>query len=565
MGQTNKTLAVENLIEDGITQEMIDVTSEKFKLWDEITKNNILEVGTEEEKARAFLLLADPTIYFYAFFKNPQNPSKPMKLYSYQDVILNDTHRFILFCAANQIGKSISLCMKAMKFVFDNPGKTVLMVSKTLPQSKDLLRQIKSYLNASILDYKYDVGESDTKTEIYFKNYEEYEEYDEDLDKTFVKLRELPQSRIICIPATEAALGYAVDLLLIDELAFYEDGEYFYKQIALPRTYTTKGQIIVFSNSNGQQGIFWELWNSPHFHKYRFNFLDCPTNTQEEFDQNCSMLTQEQIDSTMLAIFTDPEGGFISLAERNAMQEDRANMLPSLLTEPIYIFFDFAKSRDRTVRSSGVPVKDGNDTGIFVYEMKEYPQKTGYDDIVDDLENLYKEVGFGKIMMVGWDNTGVGGGINDFIKRVEGLGIMCMPVEFSLQNKSAMYTSFKFLMERNLKGKLGIKIPKVKECDQQLSKLRFKRSSGRGYLQVHHEKESDRDDFPDSLAGLCSLIIQPDSAPVTIEMIGGSDSQGRLSHKNDDTKRCDCGNILEDFDEKCSFCGKDLKRVIGIV
>ncbi|KKK81343.1 hypothetical protein LCGC14_2814400, partial [marine sediment metagenome] len=58
-----------------------------------------------------------------------------------------------------------------------------------------------------------------------------------------------------------------------------------------------------------------------------------------------------------------------------------------------------------------------------------------------------------------------------------------------------------------------------KECDKQLSMLRFKRSKGRGHLQVHHENERDRDDFPDAIAGLCSLIIQPDNPPISAVII----------------------------------------------
>ena len=407
--------------------------------------------------------------------------------------------------------------MKGLTYALKNPGKTVLMTSKTLPQSKDLLRQIKMLLMNSRLEYKYDIGDSETKTEIYFRHYAEREFYDKQLDKTFERLEELPQSRILCVPATEAALGYAVDLALVDELCFYDDGEYFYKQILQPRTYTTKGQIIVFSNPNGQQGIGWALWNDPRFHRYRFNFLDCPTNTQEEFDILSKGLTREEIDSTLLAIFTSPEGGFLTLQERKDMQEERSSMLPSVITTPIYIFFDWAKVSDRTVRVIAIPVhkndKDWADE-VYIYEMIEYPQGTKYTKIVDEcLKDLITEIGIKNVAMVGWDNTGVGKGIEDFVSRVKQLGIMCMPVEFSGPNKSRIYTLFKLLAEQR-----RIKMPLVEECNKQLSMLRFKKSS-RGYLLVHHENDKDRDDFPDAIAGVCSLIIQPENPPVTCTII----------------------------------------------
>ncbi|MBA7555277.1 hypothetical protein ES705_47933 [subsurface metagenome] len=197
---------------DGVTLEMERATAAKFKAWDKVLEEEWLESEDSEKQKKVYTMLLDPTIYAYAFFRDPQHPKKRFKCYAYQDIILNDNWKRIYFDAANQIGKSILLCLKAITFALLNPGKTVLMTSKTLPQSKDLLRQIKQFLQNSRLDYKYDVGDSETKTEIYFRHFEEEEIYDEKLDKTFTQMKELAQSRIICVPATEAALGYAVNL-----------------------------------------------------------------------------------------------------------------------------------------------------------------------------------------------------------------------------------------------------------------------------------------------------------------------------------------------------------------
>lgn len=501
---------------DGVSSEMIDNTKAKYHYWDMVIARNTLENGTKEQIQKAYMMLKDPTIYAYAFYKHPRNANKPFKLYPYQDLIINDQHKRIFFAAANQIGKSITLCLKATTYAQQNPGHLVLMVSKTFTQSKDLLRQIKNFLQNSVLDYKYDVGDSETKTEIYFKHYDMIEQFDEKLNKKFTTQKTLPQSRIICVPATEAALGYAVDLGLEDEVAFYDNGEYFHNQILVPRTYTTKGQIMVFTNPNGQQGIGWKLWNNPDYHRYKFNFLDCPTNTQQEFDQLSRNLTREQIDSTMLAIFTNPEGGFITLKEREDMQEQRMSMIPTIITTPLYIFYDWAKSRDRTVMSVGIPVFNEGSWApkVYVYHMHEYPQGTPYTKIIDeDLKDLVIKLGPKNIAMVGWDNTGVGKGLEDFVNRINQLGVQTMPVDFNLQNKSRIYTLYKLLVEQR-----RVKIPYIAECDKQLSMLRFQRTS-RGYLQVHHENSKDRDDFPDSIAGLCSIIIQPESAPITVTII----------------------------------------------
>ena len=472
-------------------------------------KERLLESKVPNKARYALGLLKDPTTYMYAFFKDKEGG--PMKLYAYQDMIVNDPSRRVLFAAANQIGKSIALDCKALHFALTNPGKTVLMVSKTLPQSKDLLREIRRLLNTSRVDYKTAVGDSDNKTEIYFKHFTN-------------DGKELSQSRIICVPATEAALGYAVDLALVDELAFYDEGRYFYYQILQPRTYTTKGQIIVFSNPHGQQGIFWELWQNDQFSRYQFNFLDKPGNTLKEYEHLRGELTSDEFDSTVNAVFTSPAGGFLSLKERKLMQEERSNCVPGIITEPLYIFFDFAKVQDRTVRVVGVPVGEGEKIGVYVHEMCEYPQGTPYDQILLDLEQFISDVGARNVSLVGWDSTGVGKGVEDFFKRIESVGIRAEPVEFSLKNKSRIYTIFKLLAERNLRGDFGIKIPFVQECDKQLAQLRFKKSPNSNTMMIHHENERDRDDFPDALAGLCSLIIQPDTVPVSVTIVSDDDS-----------------------------------------
>lgn len=509
-----------NWIADGVTPEMERATAEKFRVWDDAMQRQLLD-GDDHQRAYVFQLLEDSTIYAYAFFKNKNGD--PLKLYPYQDIIINDPWREILFIAANQIGKSVTLCVKALHFSLTKAGTTVLMTSKTLPQSKDLLREIKRLLQTSSLDYKSVVGDTENKTEIEFLQYVEEPRWNEKLGISELFTVELGKSRIVCVPATEAALGYPADLVLGDEIAFYDNGRDFYYRILKPRTYTTKGQIISFTNPNGQQGIAWELANDPAVHAYRFNFLDCPTNTKDEYDKLQTRLTAEEFDSTVNAVFTNPQGGFLTLKERQMMQEDRDNQIPTVLTAPLYFFFDWAKSRDRTVRACGIPWSQGGELGVYVYELKEYPGGTPYDVIVDDMVNTAKALGYDKIAVVGWDNTGVGRGIEDFMRGIADLGIVCAPVEFSLENKSRIYTMFKLLAERNVRGgSLGIKVPFIRDCDKQLASLRFERSS-RGFLQVHHESEKDRDDYPDAIAGLVSLIMQPEFAPVSaiyIEDVG---------------------------------------------
>ena len=54
---------------EGVTKEMINLTEIKIKAWDIVVSKNTLEEGTEDEINHAYILLKDPTIYAYAFFK----------------------------------------------------------------------------------------------------------------------------------------------------------------------------------------------------------------------------------------------------------------------------------------------------------------------------------------------------------------------------------------------------------------------------------------------------------------------------------------------------------------
>lgn len=520
------------LVTEGVTSEMQRSTRAKFELCDRATAEDWIS-GTQQQRVEFARLLRDPTCYAYLFFRHPLT-DEPIKFYPYQDLIANDDNSRVLFAAANQIGKSFLLRFLAIHYAVLNPGATVLLVSATLPQSKDLLLGIRNLLRASVADF--DVGDSDNKTEMYLRQYKIING----------ERREVPDSRIICAPATEGALGYSVDLALVDELGFYEDGEHFYFQILQPRTYHTKGRIVVFSNPNGAQGILWKLWNAPSFSKYRFTFLDCPANSQAEYQRLCEGLTQEQIDSTLDARFTDPEGTFVTAEERDSLFEKRQNLIPPDVEGPLFVFFDFAKVGDRTVRVTGR--KHGE--GVEVLEMYEYPSGTSYSAIVNDFESLVLEQR-GKIQSFGWDNTGVGSGISDFISRIENLGVRPLPVNFSLQNKSRIYTVLKLLIERNVRGDYGIKVPYDKQADRQLTSLRFKRTA-RGYLQVHHSSEKDRDDYPDALAGLTSIALSLDSTPSTMSIVDARPEEANTPCR-------ECGGEL-DATSFCWRCGLDNKQ-----
>lgn len=512
------------------------------------------EIFTKESKCREIITLLkenppkcdlrekqDNGDYFWDYITNIEVVGEKTTY----DIEVAETQNFICEgIVTHNSGKSRTLIQKALHFALRNPATTTLLVSLTMLQSKDLVKQMKDMLKLSVVDYKSSMGEYETRTEIYFKHFDS-------------KNKELIESRIICAPLNGSALGFPVHMLLLDEIGFWENSEHMFEQVLLPRTYHTNGKVMAYSNPNGRQGVMWKLWNSPDFAKYRFNFFDCPVNNQEKYDKIARNMALPQIQSTMLAEFGDTEGAFLTADELKAIQEDRFNGLPpkAMVTQQLWISLDFAKKGDRTVRCTGIPTEQG---GLYIFEIFEYPEGTSYDNVIGDLLRIIDEYGGSNIAGVVYDQTGVGLGVEDFMKEVNMKGVRLLPVTFTLPRKSQFYTMFKILAEKQNKyqDQDWLRLPYTEQGNYQLSKLRFKVTTS-GNLQVSHEKESDRDDIPDSLGILIYAVLDPEHIPATFSFVPVDEPRGSFSLlKATDTTYCICGNILEEFDIECTYCGK---------
>lgn len=499
----------------------------KFKLWDYVEDNKILK-WTEKDmvtnamkvtQARAQLLLADDTIYNYAFFLD--DDGLPFEYTIYQDAIGSlkhdftplHKHRFILFRAANQIGKSRLLCGKALKIIGTERNVNVVMISKSLPQSQFLLSQIYQTLNNSLFanSWKYNVGEKKNTTTLTFQ----YKKKIQGRDRVFV-------NRIICAPAGKGALGYPVHYMFLDEIDFYEDAKKFFWGVALPRTNKTKGQIIGFTNPNWEisrhASILYELEMSDLFQrKFHFKFMDAPWNQQEEYDRVKKSSPSYIFMSTHDGNYSDAAGAFFKKKEIDDMlQKDWHNQLPNLNIQ-IFLALDIAKQRDYTVLSLGYKVKgkakDGSEDELFVPYVLKFEHKTDMKDVADKVKYIvdYYKINFGIDVIYGYDATGFGFTFAEILE-LKGL-TSAIPVDFNAKTtkKTKLYADFKRFAEQRL-----VKIVYTEEIEKQLAMLTFKETKT-GQLSVEAEKDKYHDDVPDSVAVLINISLNPDHVPVSVK------------------------------------------------
>lgn len=499
-----------------ITREHIDMNiyNKKFEAAQNIIDYNLLTDPYAVE------LLDDPTIYAYIFIRLN---GERVKLFPYQDVIANDNHRFIYFCAANQIGKSMCLDVLAIFHLLRKSSVNIAIVSKSLDQSKFQMSRIRQLLNESRILWKEETGDTES-IRLISMNVN---------DST---------NRLICAPCTEGLLGYDLHYLFLDELEFWtEDIKYFYEQIAQPRTYSTKGQIVVFTNPNGQ-GYGMELENQKllnrqyKWHRYNFNFLDKPGNTQQEYDQLQFELPRAQFESTVAAIRTMSDRCFFTPQEIEGSYDAQLdNMKNHIVDKYTFWALDVGSKHDQSCLVGGYIEPDESNekfNHLYIFCIHLYPvgypisRVAGVDIEEGDgwhweksVKEYLEEYTFSGVRPeFGFDVTGNAGMKALFDK----MGIEAQEILFSGPQKSGYYQKFKMYMEKGLLHRI-----RHKEFEKQCSELIVSKSQ-RGYLLINaasHTKVGGKsedaklkgipDDVCDGVAGLIALA-DPSSTEVSV-------------------------------------------------
>lgn len=465
-------------------------------------------------------LLTDVTTFACLFF---QMDGQPLRLYPYQDAIINDKHRFKIFRAANQIGKSLLFDIKAAyNLIMDNGhAHNEAIVSKSLPQSIHQMRRIKSILNTTKFSGLRDQNSGTDNMSVMT--------FDIKDDKGVTKY----SNTLICAPCTEGLLGYDLHELNLDEFEYWDiDVKYFFNQIAQPRTYTTKGNITIFSNPNGAESFVAELENqvlkkgNKKWHTYVFDYLDKPGNTLEEYDQLKHELSRQEFESTVAAIRSISSKNYFTRDEIERSYDESLNEVKMVGQQP-YFFLDVGAKHDQSVLVGGFtePYEENERLKkvyipiIHVYPVG-YPMSRVVGAEVDNSDGWHYEKSV-KEYLQEWGMEGINPtfgvdvtGNSGIIPLFEAINVFPEDVTFSGPNKSGMYQRFKYFMEKGLLHRI-----KNKEWEYQAEHMEIKKGEGRGYLKIHHEREDDLDDCMDATAGLIFLSDNPEIIPTTFKVV----------------------------------------------
>ena len=538
-----------------LTKSHPQKTENKFKIWDELSKDE-----SEENKKVRFKLFKDPTIFAYAMLKDEEN--KPLKLYAYQDLIINDKSRHVMFCAGRQIGKTIMLCVKALHHALFVENALIVIVSRSEPQAIYLLDQIKRMMLRSDIPFASLIGEVENRMELEIKRSDEH------------------ISKIMCMPATERGRGYSPTLLLLDEIAYWEapnketDATYLYQSIYEPsisatrdrkHEFLTMGQIVACSSPNGQQGIFWNMWNDDRFSKYKFSWLIKPGRTVQEYEALKKTMPAMRFESEYAAEFITMEGGFITEWE----YDNAVRRSPLIIPPEGLLFFggDFAgedtitRDVDYTVLYGVLLLKEKEDEPpkIRLVWQREYPRRVLKQSVYNDLIAFKDRIG-----KFAYDKVGVGDSVrNDLIEKGILNEFQIEVLTYSLPNKSEVYYNLQHLFEQ---GRIEISEQAYEQLKNQLLGLQFELKRGTTNMKLHH-KEGFHDDHADAFANACFAAIRLSQAQPNIVRMDMEepriDKEGRFINKEKYAECLKCeANWKYNNEEECPDCGAEKKNLV---
>ncbi len=154
------------------------------------------------------------------------------KPYPLQQEIINDGHRFKVLAFGRQSGKSWFAKFTALDKAI-NHKKQVMWVSPTIPTARTHWNELVKLLTNSKLPIQHIKQAS---KEIFFYG------------GGYIAVRSAVQP--------DNLRGASLDYLILDECAFFRNGEYVWNAVCLPMVTATKGEVILCSTPNGRNWFY---------------------------------------------------------------------------------------------------------------------------------------------------------------------------------------------------------------------------------------------------------------------------------------------------------------------
>ena len=347
-------------------------------------------------------------------------------------------HKFSIWNASRQIGKSFAVSLLAVDRALEKPRSTIMVVSASERQAVELLTKVK--LHVEVLKR---LGKK--------LNVDVFEDV-----KTNVHRVEFPNgSRIISVPANpDTVRGFTSDLLILDEFAFVQQDEELWKAVFPMITRKKDSKLVITSTPKGKSNMFYKLWTEaekdPLWYKQTTTIYDA---VEKGLDIDVEALkrgikNEDAWRQEYLCQFIDETGAFLPYELIQSCEVPPDEILASDLRElrgDIFVGVDVGRRKDLTV----ISVLEKVGTVLFLRKieiLKKLPFSKQF-EILDHITAYARRVAI--------DETGIG------MQLAEELQVI--PVYFSGKVKEEIATKLKSKFEDRL-----IQIPADKNLREDL-------------------------------------------------------------------------------------------------
>jgi len=157
-----------------------------------------------------------------------------------------------VICSGRQTGKSTVASILASEFAINTPNKSILIVSVTEDQARELLMKCLLYID--------DTYKKRIKTNKSFTNREK------------ITLTNNSVIRTKAVGMTGMGVrGFTIDMLIADEAAFMPEDVW---PAVTPMLLTTGGDIVLISTPCGRKNFFFKCYNDPQFRVWHINTIE---------------------------------------------------------------------------------------------------------------------------------------------------------------------------------------------------------------------------------------------------------------------------------------------------
>jgi hypothetical protein len=389
-----------------------------------------------------------------------------IELQSYQIEAIEkmlSSKRFV-WVAGRATGKSFTTSIAVLYIAITRSNQRILLISPAQRQSDLLYNQVLEFIS---------------------KNNELFNSVD---GSNREKCKFTNNSEIFPLPATTYIRGFQrVSFVFLDESAFFDNPDEalgaIMPMLSIKNESGDYGSLIAVGSPAGKSGLLWDFFNDALFNKMQTPSTENNYVSKDFIEAQKTILPPALFDCEIMAQFSENIDNFFSyeLLKKISAEYDYSDFPEP--NKDYYFGIDIGRIRD----SSVITIISKDKEGMFKVEKILEMNGVEFEKQRDNIRRLHAIFHPKRICI---EKAGLSLQMVEELKK----DLSILEFEPTLDNKAEAYG---FLLKNMQEGKITIS-SKDRTLQYQLRTFKYEITTT-GKMKLHHESESSRDDYPDSL------------------------------------------------------------------